>query len=308
MNKELLSQFVRVCGSKSEAATEFRWMIEHLLAKRHRSFFKHSASLPPETLAAINGLHKHHEWNLNDQSSLFLKDLSPQEIHVLLGYVNARCIGKPLQYILGNQSFLGVNLLVKRPVLIPRWETEEWTERLIGLLQPKARILEIGTGSGCISIAIGRAMPGAFITAIDISRKALNLAEINRRRNRVNNVRIQYGDIMDDEFVSSLEKETKFDVIVSNPPYISPEEQLDKSVVEWEDHQALFTTDTNGTQFYSRIAQISHRLLSAQSEMPSLALEIGESQGDRVRALYSNFKTQIWTDMAGRHRTVVAFR
>lgn len=159
---------------------------------------------------------------------------------------------KPLSYILGSQPFLNVDLKVKRPILIPRPETEFWVKWLIDnyCLDGK-RILDVGCGSGCIGLSIAKAFPQSQVVGIDISRMAIELAEENAKRNNIYNIQFTTADIC------SYNPDTKFDIIVSNPPYIpcTRRHRLPKSVRCHEDGRALFS----GPDGMSLITQLVHR-------------------------------------------------
>lgn len=192
----------------------------------------------------------------------------------------------PLQYLLGSVPFLESTLLVEPPILIPRPETEEWVFNLIQelyTLRTRAlRILDIGTGSGAIAIALAQALPEAEITAVDCSRKALELCTKNCQINKVHNVKTVESDLF-----SALEGQT-FDLIVSNPPYIAEEEYgtLDPSVRNWEDKNALVAA-RHGLAIIEDIICQAPRFLRKNEELLAkkigqLYIEIGYRQGSAV--------------------------
>ena len=168
-------------------------------------------------------------------------DLSQQQLDNLDSWMKRLTEkNEPLQYVLGSVPFLELEILVEPPILIPRPETEELCADLIEQLQKlnnqKLNILDIGTGSGCIALAIAHALPNAQVYAIDISQDALKLAQTNAQHNNIKNVTFINSNIFN-EIPSGL----KFDLIISNPPYISEKEweDLDDSVTQWEDRFAL---------------------------------------------------------------------
>ena len=179
---------------------------------------------------------------------------------------------KPIQYILGVEYFMDLAFKVNKSVLIPRPETEElvgWVledhkEEKTGL-----SILDIGTGSGCIAIAIGKNLPKTKITAIDISEKALAVAKLNSEELRVP-VKFLRKDIS-----TNLELDQKFDVIVSNPPYvkISEKNKMRNNVKKYEPKEALFVRDEDPLFFYKHIAAFSSKNLR---EGGKLYLEINQ--------------------------------
>jgi release factor glutamine methyltransferase len=164
---------------------------------------------------------------------------------------------RPLQYVLGKTEFYGLPFLVNSDVLIPRPETEELVEWI--LQQPPkptknepCRIIDIGTGSGCIAVALAKQWPQAEVYALDISKKALAVAEQNARENQVN-IRFFRQNILSPD---ALFDPAFFDLIVSNPPYIRPSEQQEMApnVLHYEPHSALFVPENHPLLFYERIA------------------------------------------------------
>lgn len=197
---------------------------------------------------------------------------------------------KPLQYILGSVPFVGCDILVEPPILIPRPETEEWCLYVIEHLQTldykKIAILDIATGSGCIAIALGNYIPLARIVAVDISEQAIMLTEKNIEHNQLINVTPLQSDLF-----ASIPGGMQFDMIVSNPPYISQAEQsqLDESVMQWEDHNALFAAD-NGLAIIKQIIAQAPPFIKTNDEMkrkniPQLVIEIDYTQGNSVKEL-----------------------
>ena len=176
---------------------------------------------------------------------------------------------RPLQYILGETEFYGLLFHVNEHVLIPRPETEELVEWILKREQAKVRdaecrIVDVGTGSGCIAIALANHLPEAEVYALDISEKALELAEENAQLNRVN-VRFFQCDILAPLAEQDVPFSTtsRFDIIVSNPPYVTPSEKhaMSPNVLAYEPHQALFTPDNQPLLFYERIADFGQTFL-----------------------------------------------
>lgn len=217
---------------------------------------------------------------------------------------------KPMQYILGTVPFLNLNLFVEPPILIPRPETEEWVSVLLQYLDSlkhhALRIADIGTGTGCIALALGKALPRAEIIACDINPQALSLAARNAVHNNVANVQLVLSDLFD--HVSG-----KFDIIVSNPPYITPQEyeQLDPSVAQWEDHRALVAQDQGLAVIKKLITQAKNHLRYHKelttSAIPQLWIEIGYKQADSVLELMHQAgyaRTLLFRDAFGNDRCV----
>ena len=184
---------------------------------------------------------------------------------------------KPIQYILGETEFYGLPFLVNENTLIPRPETEELVEWIIKstkykIQSTKLRILDIGTGSGCIAISLAKNIPNAEVSAIDVSDKALSTAKKNAEINKVE-VSFILKNILETE-----ELEGQFDIIVSNPPYVRNLEkaEIKPNVLEYEPHLALFVEDTDALLFYRKIAQLAQKNLS---ENGMLFFEINQYLG-----------------------------
>jgi release factor glutamine methyltransferase len=184
----------------------------------------------------------------------------------------------PIQYILGEVIFYGLTFKVNNTVLIPRPETEElvnWIIKDFKHTKKTIKILDIGTGSGCIAIALGKKLPNAEIFAIDISTKALETAKLNATTNKVS-VHFIESDIL------SLNKlPHTFDIIVSNPPYIREleKEQMHKNVLENEPYMALFVENENPLLFYKKISAFAKTQLNNHG---NLYFEINQYLGNET--------------------------
>ena len=183
--------------------------------------------------------------------------------------------GEPVQYIVGDTNFYGNIIKVNKDVLIPRPETEELVEKTYNyineyFIDKNISILDIGTGSGCIPIALKKLLPQATLTGIDISEKALKVAEENKI---INNVSINFLQSNLFENVNNT-----YDVIISNPPYIREDEEIMDIVKNNEPHIALYAKD-NGLYFYKKILQEAEKYLN---EKFIIAFEIGEEQGSDI--------------------------
>lgn len=188
---------------------------------------------------------------------------------------------EPIQYILGETEFYGLTFKVNSSVLIPRPETEELVDWIITdfrHLCPK--ILDIGTGSGCIPITLVKNLPGATADGWDISTDALNVARENAELNKVD-IGFCYADVLSQTIPSHPQK---YDIIVSNPPYVTDSEQglMLKNVTDYEPHIALFVPDTDTLLFYRRIADIARIQLRPEGK---LYFEINEKFGNETAAL-----------------------
>lgn len=219
---------------------------------------------------------------------------------------------KPLQYLLGYVPFINLEILVEPPVLIPRPETEEWTLSLIQQLKhlhnQQLSMLDIATGSGCIALALAHALPESTIVATDICQEALSLAQKNAEHNKIKNISFIISDIF-----NQISSSQKFDLIVSNPPYIAESEwqTLDPAVTTWEDKQAL-VADSNGLAIIEQIIKDAPRYLRPNKEMaekniPHIVIEIGYQQGKAVMALmkkYGYTDIRIHKDLEDKDRVV----
>lgn len=166
---------------------------------------------------------------------------------------------EPLQYIEGRTLFLGRELLVAPGVLIPRPETEELVELMLKEIPADARILDVGTGSGCIAISLAKELPDALVTAWDVSPEALSVARANARKLQAD-VRFVECDVL----ACQVDEVGLYDVIVSNPPYVTEAEKADMepNVLQWEPSLALFVPDDDPLRFYRRIAVLGRDMLA----------------------------------------------
>jgi release factor glutamine methyltransferase len=219
---------------------------------------------------------------------------------------------KPLQYILGSVPFCTLEILVEPPVLIPRPETEEWCFNLIKQLKQLSNkninVLDLCSGSGCIALALAKALPEAKVLGTDISDAALKLAKKNAQFNNIKNVSFIKSDIY-----KKVPEKLVFDLIVANPPYITPKawEELSPMVKKWEDKQALMANE-NGLAIISRIIQGAPKHLVINDEfiklhIPQLELEIDYTQGNAVKDLMEQAglsNVEIIKDMEGKDRVV----
>jgi release factor glutamine methyltransferase len=211
----------------------------------------------------------------------------------------------PIQYLLGKTSFYGLDFEVNSDVLIPRPETEELVDWIVqqskvGNRKSKVKILDIGTGSGCIAISLAKNIPNAQVFALDVSEKALATAKKNAIMNEVN-VMFLHQSILETE---DLEQE--FDIIVSNPPYVRnlEKEEIKKNVLEYEPHLALFVEDNDALIFYRKIAKLAQKNLSVSGQ---LFFEINQYLGEEMLSLLRNmnFETiELRKDIYGNDRMI----
>ena len=189
------------------------------------------------------------------------------------------------QYIVGNVDFYGNLIKVNKNVLIPRFETELLVERTIyyinkQITKDKPKILDIGTGSGCIAVTLSKELK-ANLTAVDISNKALKVAKENAK---INNTNINF--IKSNIFSNITEK---FDIIISNPPYIREDEEIEKIVKDNEPHQALYAKE-NGLYFYHKILKEAPKYLEKDF---LISFEIGELQAKEIENLANKYLNNI---------------
>ena len=217
--------------------------------------------------------------------------LTDIEIELLENIFARLKTGEPVQYVLGEAWFCHLPFYVDRNVLIPRPETEELVYWIINDINAASikknsyRILDIGTGSGCIAIALKKNLNTSKVTAIDISEASLEIARKNALLNHAE-VDFHCVDIFSTTF-PSLE-EIKFDVIVSNPPYVLNKEKdlMHKNVVQFEPHQALFVDDNNPLIFYEKIASFAKAHLGNNGK---LYFEINENKSQAITELLQVF-------------------
>ena len=222
--------------------------------------------------------------------------------------------GKPVQYILGYTEFYGLPFKVNPSVLIPRPETEElveWIITSIGSLQLAVggeqltkSTLDIGTGSGCIAITLKKFLPDRTVSAIDISPEAVQTAKENAE---LNNVKVNFiqADILN---IKSEIENPKFDIIISNPPYVTlkDKQQMHTNVTDFEPHGALFVPEDDPLIFYKAIADFAIKNLTKDG---LLFLEINENLGTETVDILQNkgFKNvELRKDMSGKNRMIKA--
>lgn len=187
---------------------------------------------------------------------------------------------RPVQYITGRTEFCGLDMVVREGVLIPRPETEELVETIRREAAPASRILDVGTGSGCIAVALARLLPQADVTGMDISHEALAVATENSQRHAPQ-LHLAQGDALGD-FARLFDG--RFDIIVSNPPYIPQSDiaSMRDNVTHHEPHLALFVDDDDPLVFYRSIARNGQELLADGGR---LYFEIYETYADDICAM-----------------------
>lgn len=220
---------------------------------------------------------------------------------------------RPVQYVLGTAEFFGLTFKVNEHVLIPRPETEELVEKVIHELKampsdPAPLVLDLGTGSGCIPVAIKKNVATAAVYALDVSKEALAIAQTNAQENKVD-VCFFEGDILSRSLVPEILKrsgERKLDVLVSNPPYVlrSEHDELAECVREYEPHLALFVKEEDPILFYREIARLARKVLK---ENGRIWFETHSKYASDVQEMMSSMgfsEVRIHNDLGGHPRMV----
>lgn len=210
---------------------------------------------------------------------------------------------EPLQYIEGRTLFLGREFWVAPGVLIPRPETEELVELMLKEIPADARILDVGTGSGCIAISLAKELPNALVTAWDVSPEALSVARANARKLQAD-VRFVECDVL----ACQVDEVGLYDVIVSNPPYVTEAEKADMepNVLQWEPSLALFVPDDDPLRFYRRIAVLGRDMLADGGR---LYFEINRAYGREMVEMLRTMgyvRVRVKKDLSQNDRFVIA--
>ncbi|MHA4895680.1 peptide chain release factor N(5)-glutamine methyltransferase [Pedobacter sp. PWIIR3] len=244
-------------------------------------------------------------WKRAEAYSRSVEEIPAEQVAVFQQMVNQLKLNIPLQYVIGEADFYQLKFKVDASVLIPRPETEELVDWIISLQKDKqtqptqTRILDIGTGSGCIAISLKKNLPESVVSALDVSESALEIAIANAETNHVH-INFISADIR------GFSSKEQFDIIVSNPPYITVREQSDmhQNVLAHEPHLALFVDDENPLEFYEAIATYA---LSALKPNGLLFFEINSAFGIQTvdmlnRKLFKNIVLR--KDMQGADRMI----
>jgi release factor glutamine methyltransferase len=246
-----------------------------------------------------------------DQTQLLVRSgdqLDVATYDIYLGMVARRATGEPLQHITGRQEFYGLDFIVTPDVLIPRPETEFVVEQVLGLAEKLGRqnplVVDIGTGSGCIAVALARGLPAARLIGTDISAAALCIASKNAERNGVG-ARIEF---LEGDLFQALEGKVikgAVDIIAANPPYVPANrpDSVERQVRDYEPAVALFGGE-DGLVFYSRLLEGAPTYLKPRGY---LVCEIGYSQLDAVRDIIDRTALQlieVTSDLQGIPRTL----
>lgn len=274
LKKEFLEDLLPVYEA-NEASTMFAWLAEDLLnLKTHDLLLKTEAELKQIQLLKFE-----------DAKARLIKE-------------------EPIQYILGYAEFFGLKLKVNSQVLIPRPETEELVQWILDdplSSNLQLSIIDLGTGSGCIPIALARHLPEAKIKALDISAEALSLAELNSEENKTKIDFIQAN-------LLELEELAEVDIIVSNPPYVKYDEQqgMKGNVLENEPHLALFVENEDPLIFYRKIAELASKM----TKTPLVYVEINQYLAKETCQLFKDFgfeQVELRKDFRGNDRMLKAY-
>lgn len=273
-----------------------------------RAISSQLTSLYPTPTAALQAAWLILEHVTNSQRTALLtqtKELTNEQEEKITRIVHEITVEhKPLDYILGTVQFLDLTLTITPPILIPRQETEWWCSELLKKLSEAHitphHILDLGTGSGCLALSLGKAFKQSKIYAVDINKNTLELARFNREKNHVFNVDFGYSNLFDDVPASPL-----YDLIVSNPPYIDEGDwqELEPSVKRWEDKGAL-VAEKHGYACIEKIIDEAPNYLASGGQ---LWIEIGAEQAEHVQAYFKKRGFQhviILQDLYGRDRVV----
>ncbi len=230
------------------------------------------------------------------------KEISLEEKEKFESAIHRLSLHEPIQYIIGETEFFRLKFKVDKNVLIPRPETEELVQWLLDDVgesknSQNLKILDIGTGSGCIAISLAKNLPNAEVFALDISEKALKTARENAALNKVN-VNFIQADILNLEALTG-----KFDVIISNPPYVREIEKVEmhRNVLENEPELALYVKDTDPLIFYRKITKLAQAGLQKHGD---LYFEINQYLANETEEILKNsgFKTELKKDIFGNYR------
>ena len=234
--------------------------------------------------------------------------LNEEQLQLLNDYTNELLKHKPVQYVLSEVWFAGMKLYVDENVLIPRPETEELVEWIVKTVASRksqvASILDIGTGSGCIPVALKKKLLSVEVHALDISEEALTVAKRNAVTQQTE-INFHLLNILDKNLWRQL---PKFDIIVSNPPYVTQGEasSMQKNVLQYEPHLALFVDDEDAMKFYKVIAEFGLKHLNENGQ---LFFEINEMMGKQICDLLNQYRylnIELKKDLQNKDRMIKA--
>ncbi len=236
--------------------------------------------------------------------------ISKEEETPLFAALSELKLNRPIQYVIGNTTFMDLELYVDENVLIPRPETEELVRWILKEVRgtsdevrsknetSEIKIIDIGTGSGCIAVALAKNLPKVKVFALDVSEEALQVARRNAERNEVE------INFINEDILGEVSVDNTFDIIVSNPPYVRglEKKEMAKNVLEHEPELALFVADENPLKFYKSIVEFAEKNLSSDG---TIFLELNQYLGKEMTELLKehNFKDiELRKDMFGNDR------
>ena len=243
--------------------------------------------------------------SLAESISYKINNLSDQQLKIIIEIIGRLKLLEPIQYIFGETEFYNLRFLVNKHVLIPRPETEELVEWIINEEGNKnISLLDIGTGSGCIAVSLAKNITNAKVFAWDISTPAL---EVANRNAKLNNISISFSQA---DILQTKTSEHTFDVIVSNPPYITEQEKsiMHSTVIEHEPSLALFVPNDNPLLFYKHISDFANNSLNNGGR---IYFEINQYYAEETKQMLNErgFKDiQLKTDLAGNKRMIRAIK
>ncbi len=249
---------------------------------------------------------KRMNWSTSDLLLNQQERLSESDLLYVRGFVKGLLNHEPFQYLLGETEFFGLSISCDARALIPRPETEELVEWIIESTKDPKRIIDICSGTACISLALKSKFRNALVQALDFSRDALNLGEENARKLQLD-IEVIHEDALNFS-IAFLSQEMKYDVIVSNPPYIPNNERMtmSKHVLEHEPEMALFVDDVDPIIFYKEIIKLADKKLVKGG---LLFFELHESFGNEVKECIQLFgfeEIEIRNDLQGKSRMLKA--
>jgi release factor glutamine methyltransferase len=291
----IFSNIAKINQAMPNSKDVFKWVVQQITINES-----------PDEVETIAYLLLENKFNILKSNVVGSQPVENFNKKKLLAFIARINLGEPIQYILGTQEFYGRLFSVNPAVLIPRPETEQLISVTLEWIKNSNKadfsILDIGTGSGCIPITLQKENKKISATGIDISESAIETARQNNREHQTN-IEFYVSDILKENF-----PENAFDVIVSNPPYITYQEreQMKPNVLNYEPHQALFVPDNDPLKFYNAILAKSKTGLRSGG---MVIVEINEKFGPQVKNLFDDYgflSIQIHKDIDNKDRIVSA--
>jgi release factor glutamine methyltransferase len=244
--------------------------------------------------------------NLDENDRIENKLISEDTVNSYMIKVRELKKGIPIQYVVENVNFYGYNFYINRNVLIPRFETEElvyYTKKyILKYFKDYPSLIDIGTGSGVIGITLKKEIPNLNVTLTDVSKNALDVAKDN-----ANKLKIDVKTYESDMLENVMQKKDKFDILISNPPYLSPNEEIMESVKKHEPNIALFGGE-DGLKYYEILLRDAKMILKNRA---LIAFEIGANQGNNIVKIANKYfegcPYEIKKDLEGRDRMFFLF-